>query len=566
MTRALSAKSPLRASLTSLLLSLASSSAHAAVTQPDGTVMPLEGPNDEVSLQALFDFKEGEGVMDAIADADIAPATFKPLCDFTAQLLLHETGDKSGIGWYNVPEGDVGPTTVCADPAGDTCTQSDIFLIIPGNTPEPPFGIANDPLSHPGEIFTGADIASSKYYAGGEIGFVLLTSQKHYSETRLNPVCTDAEKCNEGEHWIPTIIYKSKTMPQSYYMCSEDQQVGANGVWGGNDGDFNDYVILFSGLVCSGSGEACDTGEPGICAAGLTDCADANGESECKPVHEPGEETCNAVDDDCDGEIDDGDLCKKGEICDRGRCVPTCLGGEFPCTTGFVCTSAGVCVEKACADVECDEGEICDDGECKGACDDIVCPHSQVCFKGACIDPCDGVECGEGLVCNGGACLVACGCQGCEEGVCDTGTGLCVDEGCDGKECAEGTHCKAGECVDDCDGAVCPGGAECIAGSCMEPRGAGGEGSGGEDSGGVIVIPGSGGYGGTTSGSGATGGDDDSSGGALGGGDSASEEEDSGCGCRTPGRGAAHGGAAFALVSLALAFLERRRGVRKLHH
>ncbi len=33
-----------------------------------------------------------------------------------------------------------------------------------------------------------------------------------------------------------------------------------NGEWGGNDGDFNDYVILFSGLVCSGSGEACDTG------------------------------------------------------------------------------------------------------------------------------------------------------------------------------------------------------------------------------------------------------------------------------------------------------------------
>ncbi len=127
MTRALSAKSPPRASL-ALLVSLAASSAQAAVTQPDGTVMPLEGPDNEVSLQAMFDFKEGEGVMDAIADADITPATFKPLCDFTAQLLLHETGNNSGIGWYNVPDGDVGPTNLCADPEGDTCTQSDIFL------------------------------------------------------------------------------------------------------------------------------------------------------------------------------------------------------------------------------------------------------------------------------------------------------------------------------------------------------------------------------------------------------------------------------------------------------
>jgi hypothetical protein len=553
MRRALRANSPLCVSVASLLLSLTTSSASAVVMQPDGTQMPVYVNNGEISLQEMFDEREGEGVMDFQADADIAPATFKPLCDFTAELVLHETSNKSGIGWYNVPDSDVGPTNVCDDPEGDTCTQDDIFLIIPGD-------------AETGLVFTGADIAGSKYYAGGEIGFVLLTSQKHYSETRLNPVCSDAQKCAEGEHWIPTIIYQSKTMPQSYYMCSEDQQVGANGVWGNNDGDFNDYVILFTGLVCSGSGEACDTGQPGICAAGLTDCADANGESACKPVHEPGKETCNAIDDDCDGEIDEGDLCDEGEICDRGRCVPTCLGGEFPCTTGFVCTPAGVCVEAACADVECEEGEICDGGKCKGACDDVVCPYGQVCFSGACIDPCDGVECGDGLVCNGGACLVACDCRGCEEGVCDSRTGLCVDEGCDDKECPEGTHCSAGKCVDDCDGAVCPGGAECISGSCMSPTlGAGGRGSGGDDGGGdVIVNPGKGG---TSSGSGATGGDGDESGGALGGGsDSGSKKGDSGCGCRTPGRGVTYGGAAFALFALALALLERRRAVRKVHH
>lgn len=556
-------RSPRRAWL-ALCLAFSSGYAEAAVTQPDGTVMPREGNQSEVSLQELFDFKEGPGVMDAVADADIAPATFRPLCDFTAQLLLHETGDKSSLGWYNVRADAVAPTTVCNDPESDDCTPDDIFVIIPGTVTEPPYGRAADPLNNPGQVFTGADIAASKYYAGGEIGFALLTPQRHYSETRLNPVCTDATKCAEGEHWIPTIVYKSKSMPQSYYMCAEDQEVGKNGEWGNNDGDFNDYVILFTGLVCSGSGEACDTGEPGICAAGITDCADANGESACKRIHAPGEETCNAIDDDCDGEVDEGDLCAEGEICDRGRCVPTCLTGEFPCSAGFVCNKAGACVEAACADVECDEGEICQGGKCKGACDDIVCPHDQSCFKGACIDPCEGVECGEGLVCNGGACLVSCACLGCENGVCDPESGLCVDEGCVGKECPEGTHCAAGKCVDDCKGTVCPGGAECVAGACMAPISNEG-GSGNDDDDAVIVVPGNGGTGGSRGGTrgGRSGDDDASDGGALGSSNSKNDPS-SGCGCRTPGRAVAQGSAISLLFALALTLRRRSRGEREL--
>src|SRR4051812_29613591 len=158
-----------------LVCSLASANAAAAVTQPDGVVMPLPNPDNEVGLQELFDFKEGAGVLDSVADASTEPATFKPLCDFSAQLLLHETGNKTAfVGWYNSPAADVAPTTVCDEQTGmndqgAACSASDIFVLIKGDVAEPPFGKAADPLHHPGKIFSGADIASSQYYAGGSI-------------------------------------------------------------------------------------------------------------------------------------------------------------------------------------------------------------------------------------------------------------------------------------------------------------------------------------------------------------------------------------------------------------
>ncbi|MGK4001797.1 putative metal-binding motif-containing protein [Sorangium sp. So ce1036] len=55
----------------------------------------------------------------------------------------------------------------------------------------------------------------------------------------------------------------------------------------------------------------------GLCAREASTCDPAS----CVPG-EPSAEVCNALDDDCDGEIDeDADVCAPGQVCSDGRCV-----------------------------------------------------------------------------------------------------------------------------------------------------------------------------------------------------------------------------------------------------
>jgi len=80
-------------------------------------------------------------------------------------------------------------------------------------------------------------------------------------------------------------------------------------------------------------GIPCDTGLLGACASGAVGCSAA--ELVCVPLVEPAMETCNDLDDDCDGSIDEGDP-EGGRPCDSGE-----LGG---CTKGTTTCSRGVVV------------------------------------------------------------------------------------------------------------------------------------------------------------------------------------------------------------------------------
>jgi uncharacterized repeat protein (TIGR01451 family) len=117
-----------------------------------------------------------------------------------------------------------------------------------------------------------------------------------------------------------------------------------------------------------GSGVECATGLQGVCAVGLTTCS-AAGAIACIPSVLPGArtETCNALDDDCDGTADEG--FNLGSACTSGL-------GACQSSGVLVCNGAGGATCNATAGTPTAE-------QCNGIdddCDDIVdngCPDSD---------------------------------------------------------------------------------------------------------------------------------------------------------------------------------------------
>jgi len=477
---------------------LASASAHAQVMQPNGMVVPIDSGRVETQLHELF-ADRGESI-DFVADASATPNTFSPLCEFTASFVLNEARFQYGVGWYNVVPG-----------ATTAPTAAEIYEVIPAGAPL-------------GTTISGTSIRDDPRYLGGLVGFALMRSPAHFTEAQWNTVCSSGPCAGSPGPWILSLSYRSTVSPDGWYIAFEDGNTSSSG-WS-NDGDYNDDVFFFTGLSCAGAGEACEVPEAmGACAVGLTECEPGGGLS-CREVTSPADETCDAIDNDCDGAVDEGEaLCGAAEACDRGVCVASCFEGG--CGEGQSCAD-GLCVETACVDVECGPGERCLDGACVGACEGVVCPGEQVCRAGVCVDACAGVTCEDGRVCEAGVCVQTCECRPCGAGSECGGAGTCVSAGCADVTCDAPDICRDGACVDPCEGAVCPSGQICRAGGCVDPS-----------------APGDGGELDSGSGSGS---------GADGGG---SGEVTSGCGCRVVGRGGSP--LAILFAALALALWRRRR-------
>jgi MYXO-CTERM domain-containing protein len=298
------------------------------------------------------------------------------------------------------------------------------------------------------------------------------------------------------------------------------------------------FSVRGGSILCAGGGTPCTVpGMQGACSIGVNVCH-ATG-LQCQPVGGASAESCDNIDNDCDGSIDNGSgLCPGSQVCVLGSCITNCLDGG--CATGFTCNTDGRCVEDACVGVSCPENQRCIGGSCVDSCTGVVCPHNQQCAAGRCTDLCAVVTCDTGFVCQDGNCVGQCPCAACPAGSTCNADGTCSVVGCDLTRCDEGFYCQDGTCLDACAGAMCPANQHCEIGHCIfDGTDAG---AGWYDSGIVFndtgIPPGV--DGGTT-------------------GDPRGPRRMGGCGCRVESN-ASSAGALWLLGLLGLVIARRRRG------
>ncbi len=269
--------------------------------------------------------------------------------------------------------------------------------------------------------------------------------------------------------------------------CVLGTQTCDNGVWGDCKGDVLPGVEA-TPADCNGVDDDCDgqvdENPPCICTVGQTqECYGGNPElagiGECKkgtqqcvkgawgPCEDygvPGTEVCNALDDDCNGEPDDGDL-GVGGPCNVPGVQGPCKNGVYVCSTnGLECQQIVLPVSETCNGTDDDCDGVPDNGNPDGGAScfvagnpqplgecakgEIVCQGGEVVCKQVNlpkVEECDGEDddC-NGFVDNGNLCCPDLSQNGTETDV-DCG-GPCMKKCVPGQKCVQDFDCESLSC------------------------------------------------------------------------------------------------------------------------
>jgi hypothetical protein len=186
-------------------------------------------------------------------------------------------------------------------------------------------------------------------------------------------------------------------------VCNQDTQPSVE-ICDAQDNDCNGIIDNNP----TGIGVACTTGNHGICAAGTTVCT-AGGQTLCSQNVQPSAESCNGLDDNCDGVTDEG--YGTGVACGMG----VCAGGTVVCSADHqssLCSTANQATTESC------DGK---DNNCNGFTDEG--------------GPGSGMSCGTGLfgVCSAGTTACTSGAIVCNQNIASSAE-ICdgEDNNCDG--------------------------------------------------------------------------------------------------------------------------------------